>query len=235
MPRTDRSNERRAEFLPIVAGTFAELGYRRTTTAELAHRCGAQETTLYRLWPDKKAMFLAAIGHVFDISMAIWTEKASTSDKISSAEQVLVYEAEHHGELGLYRILFAGLNEFDDPEIREALRDTYSRFHRWIEERIVEHRRRTPSTEAPPVEAADAAWAAVALGTIINIGRDLDLLPSADRARLLDRVGRVLLDGSSNDALPPRSGADDDDRDEGPGSTGSGAPRDPKPSRNRSD
>lgn len=194
MPRTDRSNERRTELLPIVAGTFAELGYRRTTTAQLAHRCGVQETILYRLWPDKKAMFLAAIGHVFDISKKIWAEKTSTTGAASPAEQVLAYETEHHGELGLYRILFAGLNEFDDPEIREALRTSYNSFQSWIEERILEHRRRAPSADLYPVEADDAAWAAVALGTIINIGRDLDLLNSEGRARLLDRVGRLLLD-----------------------------------------
>ena len=197
MPRIDRSNERRAELLPIVAGTFAELGYRRTTTAELARRCGAQETTLYRLWPDKKAMFLAAIGHVFDISMEIWTDRASASDNVSPAEQVLAYEAEHLGELGLYRILFAGLNEFDDPDIREALRTTYCRFQHWIEERIVEHRRRAPASGPPAIGANDAAWAAVGLGTIINIARDLELLSSPDRARLLELVGRLLLDGST--------------------------------------
>ena len=125
---------------------------------------------------------------------SIWNGTASESENASAAEQVLAYEAEHHGELGLYRILFAGLNEFDDPEIREALRATYRSFHRWIEERIVEHRAKAQSTESHPVEAGDAAWAAVALGTIINVGRDLDLLGPADRARLLDRVGRLLLD-----------------------------------------
>jgi AcrR family transcriptional regulator len=194
MPRPDRSHERRTELIPIIAGTFAELGYRRTTTAELARRCDAQETTLYRLWPDKKAMFLAAIGHVSDSSITIWTDRATSTTEASPAEQVLAYEAEHHGELGLYRILFAGLNEFDDPEIREALRATYRRFHDWIDERIVEHRRRQPSSGPHPVRSDDAAWAAIALGTIINIGRDLDLLSSSDRARLLDRVGRLLLD-----------------------------------------
>ncbi len=194
MPRTDRSAQRRAKLLPIIAGTFAELGYRRATTAELAHRCAVQETILYRLWPDKKAMFLAAIGHVFEISMAIWTDITAASDDASPAEQVLAYEAEHHGELGLYRILVAGLNEFDDPEIREALRSTYRRFQKWIEERVVEHRRREPSAEPYPVLPGDAAWATVALGTMINIGRDLDLLSSSDRTRLLDRVGRLLLD-----------------------------------------
>lgn len=197
MPRTDRRAERRAELLPIVADAFAELGYRRTTTAELAQRCGVQETILYRLWPDKKAMFLAAVGHVFDRSMAVWSRTVSTTADASPAEQVLIYESEHHGEFGLYRILFAGLSEFDDAEIRGAVRSTYRRFHRWIEDRIVEHRRRAPSTGADLVAPGDAAWAAVALGTIINIGKDLDLLPQEDRARLLSRIGRLLLDSAT--------------------------------------
>src|SRR5262249_56740909 len=37
-PRPDRSHERRTELLPRIAGAFAELGFRRTTTAELAER-----------------------------------------------------------------------------------------------------------------------------------------------------------------------------------------------------
>ena len=48
--------ERRAEFIPILANAFAELGYRRATTAELARRCDVQENILYRLWPDKRSM-----------------------------------------------------------------------------------------------------------------------------------------------------------------------------------
>jgi AcrR family transcriptional regulator len=197
MPRPDLSHERRARLLPIVADTFAELGYRRTTTAELARRCGVKETTLYRLWPDKKAMFLAAIGQVFQVSMGIWAERSAHAGPATSpAEEVLAYEAEHHGELGLYRILFAGLNETDDPEIREALRDSYRRFAGWIEDRVEEHRSRFPSTANPTIEPADAAWAAVGLGTIINIGRELDLFDSSDRSRLLAGVGRLLLEGA---------------------------------------
>ena len=72
MPRPDRSQERRAELLPVVAAAFAELGYRRASTAELAERCGVRVNVLYRLWPDKRAMFVAAIHHVFDGSLATW-------------------------------------------------------------------------------------------------------------------------------------------------------------------
>ncbi len=56
MPRPNRSEERRAEFLPTLASAFAEHGYRKTTTATLAEACGVQEPALYRLWPDKRAM-----------------------------------------------------------------------------------------------------------------------------------------------------------------------------------
>ena len=65
MPRPNHSAQRRRELTPIVARTFAELGFRRTTTAELARRCGVRENVLYRLWPDKKAMFIAAIEYVY--------------------------------------------------------------------------------------------------------------------------------------------------------------------------
>ena len=61
MPRPDQSAEKRNELLPIIAETFTRLGFRRTTTAELAKRCKVRENILYRLWPDKKAMFIAAI------------------------------------------------------------------------------------------------------------------------------------------------------------------------------
>ena len=39
MARPNRSDERREELVPAVAATFAEYGYRRTTTAMLAERC----------------------------------------------------------------------------------------------------------------------------------------------------------------------------------------------------
>jgi AcrR family transcriptional regulator len=116
MGRPNLSAQRRGELIAAVAATFAELGYRRTTTAELAGRCGVQETILYRLWPDKRAMFTAAIAFVSEHSQAIWERAlARRAGPGSAAEAVLDHEADHLGEFGLYRILFAGLSETDDP------------------------------------------------------------------------------------------------------------------------
>lgn len=196
MGRPNQSESRRAELLPSVAAVFAELGYRRTTTAALAERCSTQETILYRLWPDKRAMFLAAIDYVVNHSEAIWERQAaSRHGPTTAAEAVLEHEATHLGEFGLYRILFAGLSETDDPEVAAALRDAYRRFHAFLFARIEEHRRLRRQTGLPKAELT--AWAMLGLGTVVNIGRELDLLPKATRAELLRQVGRLLLGPAS--------------------------------------
>ncbi|MBK9129111.1 MAG: TetR/AcrR family transcriptional regulator [Phycisphaerales bacterium] len=192
MPRPSQLNEKRRELLPRVARAFAELGYRRATTAELAARCGVQENILYRLWPDKKAMFVASIHHVYESSLNVWKRVLAVGDhERSAAEQLLGYEAEHHGEFGLYRILFTALGETDDPEIRAAAADTYRSFHTWIARHVSGYRKERGVRSFVPVELA--AWAIVGLGTVSNIGRQLDLLDADARARLMRLAGRALL------------------------------------------
>lgn len=188
MPRQNRSHERRAELLPQVAAAFAELGYRRTTTAELAARCEVQEVALYRLWPDKRAMFLAALDHVWDASAGAWEKLLTTRDARSPAERLLAHEATHHGEHGLYRLIFAGLSETDDPEIRSALARLYERFHQFVERRVAEHR-----GEPVGKDAAASAWALIGLGTAGSISKELGLTSPADRKRLWDTAGSQLL------------------------------------------
>lgn len=196
MARPDRSRQRREDLLPLLAAAFAKTGYRRTTTAALARRCGTQETVLYRLWPDKKAMFLASIDHVFRRSAAVWAELlAGDLRKPSAAETILAHESEHHGEMGLYRILFAGLGETDDPGIHERLRRTYLAFQRFVRDQIADHRRLSRSAAAPDPDLT--AWALLGLGTITSIGRELDLLAPRNRKRLLRDAGRLLLEGKS--------------------------------------
>lgn len=192
MPRPSKLAEKRRDLLPSVAAAFAELGYRRTTTAELARRCGVQENILYRLWHDKKAMFIASIGYVFDSSLDIWTRLLAKSEgQRTTAERILAYESKHHGEFGHYRILFAALGETDDAAIRDALADTFQRFQRWVRGHIEAHDRRIAVPDADV-----AAWAVVGLGTVANIGRELGLLNETARRRLFEDVGAALLGGA---------------------------------------
>jgi AcrR family transcriptional regulator len=194
MPRPSQADDRRKRLLPIVARAFAELGYRRTTTAELAKRCQVRENVLYRLWRDKKAMFVASIEFVYALSAETWQRLlAEGDDGKGPAERLLQYESEHHGESGLQRLVFAGLSETNDPAIRQALRTMYRRFHRFIGEQISAYRnddRRTPQPDA-----ALSAWAVIGLGTLTSIVQELELLKSSERKRFMADVGHLLIEG----------------------------------------
>lgn len=195
MPRPSQIDDKRRELLPVLAATFAELGYRRTTTAELARRCEVQENILYRIWPDKKKMFVAAIAFVFEKSREIWEKLLNgDNDGHSTAERLLDYESKHHGEFGYYRILFAGWSETDDPEVRQALADMYTRYHRLIKQQIAAHRQRQGGAETPSPELA--AWAVLGLATMANMGRELGTFSDRARGRLLSEVGGFLLEGA---------------------------------------
>ncbi len=194
MARPNLSAARRQQLLPEVARTFAELGYARTTTAELARRCGVRENILYRLWRDKQAMFIASIDYVYQLSSEIWRSLLRPGGSmLSAAERLLRYEARHHGEFGFYRIVFAGLSETRDPEIRAAVSRMYRRFHRLLCRQVETHRKRSRGRRRP--DAALSAWALVGLGTVANIGREFGLLSPGARLRLLEQAGRLLLEG----------------------------------------
>ncbi len=195
MARPNLSEEKRAKLLPVIAQCFVERGYRRTTTAELAEACGVQETILYRLWPGKKEMFLAAIEHVYQNSARIWQEVLDRPGEGGSrAERLLEYESRHLGEFGLYRIIFAGLSEADDAEIRTALRRMFHSFHKEISGRIEEHGERRKGASA--LDAEQAAWALVGLGLLANLSRDVKLFGEQRRRSLIAEVGRLLLEGT---------------------------------------
>jgi AcrR family transcriptional regulator len=206
MSRPDTKAEQRKDLVPIVSRTFAELGFRRTTTAELARRCKVQEPILYRLWKDKKAMFLASVAHVYESSAATWKALLRESkDRRDVATRLLDYEATHHGEFGLYRIVFAGLTEADDPEISRAVARMYRRFHGFVTAQVAGHRKAGRGRLDPSAESA--AWGLLGLGTIANVIREFGLATSAERGRLFHEVGRILLDGRPRGAGSPSEGS----------------------------
>ncbi len=203
MPRPSLANVKRRELIPVIARAFVDLGYRRATTAELAKRCKVQQNILYRLWPDKKAMFIASIEYVYDLSARTWEGVADTAQAGSTAARLLDYESTHLGEFGHSRIIFAGLGETDDPDIRKAMSDMYLRYQRFVLNQVNKHRAAAPDRPSAASRArrsnnlaADpglAAWALVGLGTVASIVRELDLLSERERRRLMIDIGTQLL------------------------------------------
>ncbi len=178
--------------LPILAKAFAEHGYRRATTAMLAKDCGVRENVMYRVWPSKKAMFIAAINHIWEQSIASWQEilkNLKPDDSLGPAKRILQYEATHFGELQLYRVVHAGLTETDDPEIAAAMRQMYQNFHDFIARQLADvdpQHRKTADHDL-------TAWALVGLATVSSIGRGLGLMNSRQRSQLFTQIGNLLI------------------------------------------
>ncbi len=190
MSRPSQIDEQRKKLLPIVCQTFSELGYRRTTTAELAARCQVRENILYRLWPDKKAMFLAAIDDIFQSRAEKWEQiLVDLPSPELRIERLVAYEAQHQGEFGFYRVVFTALAETDDDEMRAALTRMYRQFHKLVSKQITTGR----ESDRDRLTVSDAAWALLGLATISNIIVELNLLGPRQRKQMFAAVGQSLV------------------------------------------
>ncbi|WP_405724696.1 TetR/AcrR family transcriptional regulator [Streptomyces sp. NBC_01537] len=58
--------ERRESVIRAAVGEFARTGYHGTSTAAIAQRVGVTQPYLFRLFPDKKAIFVAALARSMD-------------------------------------------------------------------------------------------------------------------------------------------------------------------------
>jgi TetR/AcrR family transcriptional repressor of nem operon len=191
MPRPSQADQQRKNLLPIVCRVFSQRGYRRTTTAEMARQCKVRENILYRLWADKKAMFLAAIDDIFERRAAAWqTLLADRPPAREAGQRLVAYEAEHQGEFGFYRVVFTALAETDDADIRAALVRMYRRFHEIVLGRVKAGRQGRP--RRPGLPADFASWALIGLATVSNVIRELDLLKPRQRERMFAAVAQWL-------------------------------------------
>ena len=199
MPRPSRIHEQRRRLLRLVAEAFGELGYRRATTAKLAKRCKVRENILYRLWKDKKEMFMASLESLFhrrrdELDKAIRESKG----RGSRAEKMIAYASRHFGDHSLARVIFAGLAETDDPEIRKALSRMYRNYQEYLEREIRAHRRKDGPSTALDVQMS--ALAMVGLATALNVYREVGLIPSERYAaffeQAISKIAPVLLEGS---------------------------------------
>jgi len=193
MARPNQQDQRRRELIPVIAQTFARFGYARATTAELAAAVDLRENQLYRLWPNKKAMFLAAVDYLYDRQVVEWDPLLTADDPVQAMRDVLENEARHRGETGLHRITFAGLGEADDPDIRKALASMYQRIHRYVTKALERQQAARSGNVSPtglPPELA--AWALISLGTQASMARELKLFTSKTQQSLIRDVGAQL-------------------------------------------
>jgi AcrR family transcriptional regulator len=82
-----RTDAKREEILEVARAAFLELGYERTSMAEISARVGGSKATLYGYFPSKEALFLAIIERLGEryVSPALARLEESTEEDVRSA------------------------------------------------------------------------------------------------------------------------------------------------------
>ena len=106
-PDAELQERRRAEILDTATAVFSENGFAAADVQEIANKTGVGKGTVYRYFPSKEELFLAAVDHgMRNLKLAVDAAAASAKQPLDRiAEGVLAY-----------------LTFFDDrPEIVELL------------------------------------------------------------------------------------------------------------------
>ena len=108
-------------------------------------------------------------------------------------ETLIRFESEHLGESAFYRVVFSGLAQADDPDIRKSVARMYRQFHKRICELIEGCRSEVDSANMLDVETT--AWSVMGVATVTVIAQELSLLPAAGRKNLFRNATEFLLAG----------------------------------------
>jgi len=159
------ADERRESVLRAALPEFAVGGLAGTSTEAIARRAGISQPYLFRLFPTKKALFLAAVERGF---LRVEEAFGTAADGLTGMD-ALAAMGDAYGDLLADRdLLLTQLHAYAacaDPEIRDVTRRSFRRLLQYVE-RV---------TGAPP----EAVMQFFATGMLINVAAAMDL-PAVD-------------------------------------------------------
>lgn len=91
--RAELQEETRRRIAAAAADLHGTVGPARTTIAAIAERAGVQRSTVYRHFPDERALFLACSGHFHEQhpppDPAAWAGVASPEERLAAALEAI--------------------------------------------------------------------------------------------------------------------------------------------------
>lgn len=154
--------ERRAAILKAAATTFAQLGYRGSTTADIAAAAGITQPMLYRHFSSKHQLFLEVLDHLADPIMELWQD---ATDLHAMGSRYMEFSARNQEVL---RLRFHALAESADPEIRERLRRSLQRMTDAVMSVVLRMHADGRTPEGATAESV--TWLFNAIGQTIDVG-----------------------------------------------------------------
>jgi len=154
-----RSADRRRQLLEVAADRFARLGYRGTTTADLAKAAGITEPILYRHFKNKLDLFVTLVDEVGREVIAGWQHALEGVDDPPKRLETLLANnpATHERGRNVYRVIFQAMTEVEgEPVVARALKKHFTRVHEFISEELSSLQR--AGAVRKDESAADLAW-----------------------------------------------------------------------------
>ncbi|BBH69995.1 hypothetical protein ACTI_66800 [Actinoplanes sp. OR16] len=108
---------------------FAAKGYYGTTTTEVAQEAGISQGYLYRLFPDKEALFVAAIDHLsqrLKQHTATVAARVTTTDPVRVLAELSASYRDLIADRDLLKLLMHGNCAAGEPAIGDAVRRCYA-------------------------------------------------------------------------------------------------------------
>jgi AcrR family transcriptional regulator len=128
-----KAGERREAVLAAAVIEFAARGLAGTSTEDVARRAGISQPYLFRLFPTKKALFLALVDRCFRQVAAAF--EAAAADRVGEDALEAMANA-YHQLLQDRTLLLLQLQAYaacDDPEIRDATRTGFKQLWALVE------------------------------------------------------------------------------------------------------
>jgi AcrR family transcriptional regulator len=161
------AEERREAVLEAAVTEFAARGFAGTPAEDVARRAGISQPYLFRLFPTKKALFVALVERCYQRIEDAFT--AAAGDR--TGEQALEAMGDAYDQLLKDRtLLLLQMQAYaacDDPEIRDAARAGFKRL--WA---LVERLSGVPYEEVVSF---------FAMGMLLNVAAAMDLPPLDER------------------------------------------------------
>jgi AcrR family transcriptional regulator len=159
------AEERRESVLEAAVTEFAAGGLAGTSTEDVARRAGISQPYLFRLFPTKKALFLALIERCFRRVEEAFTTAAADRTGEEAREAMGAAYAQLLEDRTLLLLQLQSYAACDDPEIQAATRAGFKEL--WLlAERL---------TGLPP----DRVISFFAMGMLMNVAAAMDL-PAVD-------------------------------------------------------
>jgi AcrR family transcriptional regulator len=128
MATRSTAEERREDVLAAALIEFAEGGLDGTSTDAIARRAGISQPYLFRLFPTKKALFVAAVERTFERVMQAFRDAADGLTGMEAKEAMgNAYHALLHDQTFLRLELQSYAAACADDDVRAATRKGFSR------------------------------------------------------------------------------------------------------------